>query len=143
MSPFACPKQTWGAKVGDHHHLGEEHQALVSKEVFNSEMGDVLFSLTADGAVAARARELAGVPLIAAELRKNWWVSQGTHWLDPRRGSTLSLSTVHCVWKKSILGRRCDLGKTHGEIGRVQWAGICTLCTGPAEGLIFPDRIRP
>lgn len=50
----------------------EESQALLSKEAFNAEMGGVLFSLTADGAAAARARELAGVPLIAPELRKRW-----------------------------------------------------------------------
>ena len=37
-------------------------------------MGDVLFSLTADGSAAARARELAGVPLMAADLRKKWCV---------------------------------------------------------------------
>lgn len=49
-------------------------EALVSKEAFNAEMGDLLFSLTADGAVAARARELAGVPLMAAELRRKWCV---------------------------------------------------------------------
>lgn len=37
-------------------------------------MGDILFSLTADGSAAARARELAGVPLMAADLRKKWYV---------------------------------------------------------------------
>ncbi|CAM9205580.1 unnamed protein product, partial [Ectocarpus sp. 8 AP-2014] len=45
---------------------------LLSKRAFNAEMGDVLFSLTADGSAAARARELAGVPLMAADLRKKW-----------------------------------------------------------------------
>ncbi|CAB1109817.1 unnamed protein product [Ectocarpus sp. CCAP 1310/34] len=45
---------------------------LLSKRAFNAEMGNVLFSLTADGSAAARARELAGVPLMAADLRKKW-----------------------------------------------------------------------
>ncbi|CAM9294068.1 unnamed protein product, partial [Ectocarpus sp. 6 AP-2014] len=45
---------------------------LLSKRAFHAEMGDVLFSLTADGSAAARARELAGVPLMAADLRKKW-----------------------------------------------------------------------
>ncbi|CAM9185552.1 unnamed protein product, partial [Hapterophycus canaliculatus] len=56
---------------------------LLSKRAFNAEMGDVLFSLTADGATAARARELAGVPFIEADLRKRWCVGASA----PRRES--------------------------------------------------------
>ncbi|CAN0160391.1 unnamed protein product [Pylaiella littoralis] len=50
---------------------------LLSKRAFHAEMGNILFSLTADGATAARARELAGIPLIAADLRKKWQVEGG------------------------------------------------------------------
>lgn len=71
----------------------QREEALLSKEAFNAEMGGVLFSLTADGAAAARARELAGVPLIAAELRKRWCV----FWRGARvGGATAAISFLLC-----------------------------------------------
>ncbi|CAM9835674.1 unnamed protein product [Chrysoparadoxa australica] len=68
--------------------LGSRDSRLVSKEVFDRTMDDVLFSLTADKQAASKAKELGGINLASSKVRtrvKAAWEEQpaGTPFLLP------------------------------------------------------------